>query len=331
MEDKKNNTKFNDYINNIENIVFEGGGIKGYVYISCLKEIIKNNPNFMNNIKGFAGTSIGSLMAAMFALKMDILEVEEKIIEISREDIYDYGSCCKSKLKALYNFYNFFGLIHGDVWEKILRNMFLEKSKECGLTRDLTFNDVYLIYETNLVIPAVNLNTEKIVWFSKDKTPNVPIYKAIACSSNIPGVFKPRKYDFNPDKENNKDLIVDGGLIVNYPIFVFDEININDPFKSKKCNMKTLGLKIMVESDEAKEEGTFHQEIKSVGNFSLNLINLLNDQLNKKHIKKNDWKRTLPILCPNFHISDLSLTDDKIEKLDEAGLIAFNKFKERFN
>ena len=40
-------------------------------------------------------------------------------LSVSNEDIYDYGSCCKSKIKALYNFYNYFGLIHGNIWEKV--------------------------------------------------------------------------------------------------------------------------------------------------------------------------------------------------------------------
>ena len=94
--------------------------------------------------------------------------------------------------------------------------------------------------------------------------------------------------------------------------------------------MKTLGLKIVTERDEALEEGNLRQDINSVSIFSLNIINLLNDQINRKHIKKNDWKRTLPILCPDFHLSDLTLTEDKIEKLDNAGIEAFKNFKENF-
>ena len=236
------------------------------------------------------------------------------------------------KLKH-YNFYNYFGLIHGDIWEKIIRETLLEKSKECGLVRDLTFNDVYFLFDSNLVIPAVNLNTEKVIWFSKDRTPNVPIYKAIACSSNIPGVFKPRKYDFNPDKPNingKYDYIVDGGLIVNYPVFVFDEPDVTESFISKNYNLKTLGLKLISDADDAKEEGTFRQDIKSCSSFSMNIINLLNNQINNKYIKKNDWKRTLPIRTPNYHLSDLELTDDKIESLEKSGIESYRIYKENF-
>ena len=38
------------YLENIENLVFEGGGIKGYVYISVLEKIIEYYPDFLKHI-----------------------------------------------------------------------------------------------------------------------------------------------------------------------------------------------------------------------------------------------------------------------------------------
>lgn len=79
--------------NSIDNLVFQGGGVKGISYLGVIGELQSINPRFLNNIKRIAGTSAGSLMALYLGLNMD-LETEIKPLLDK-----DYSALLDSDLK----------------------------------------------------------------------------------------------------------------------------------------------------------------------------------------------------------------------------------------
>ena len=54
----------------INNIVFSGGGIKGLIFIGCLKYLEENN--LLKNIKAISGTSIGGVFS--FLLNIGVIQ-----------------------------------------------------------------------------------------------------------------------------------------------------------------------------------------------------------------------------------------------------------------
>jgi predicted acylesterase/phospholipase RssA len=68
----------------LTHLVFGGGGVCGLVYIGAIRflEVEKLD----KHIRYVSGTSIGALFATLFALRIPMQVVEEKLIELLTED-----------------------------------------------------------------------------------------------------------------------------------------------------------------------------------------------------------------------------------------------------
>ena len=74
---------------NVENLVFSGGGIKGYAYVGVIKSLEERN--IISNIKNIAGTS-GSLFSLLICLKYSFKEIEKLSLNINLENINNVNS-----------------------------------------------------------------------------------------------------------------------------------------------------------------------------------------------------------------------------------------------
>lgn len=73
--------------NHIDNLVFQGGGVKGVAYIGVLEELAKmGTPNF----KRVAGTSAGALLALALALKLPIKDISQLLMIDFKTLLDDY-------------------------------------------------------------------------------------------------------------------------------------------------------------------------------------------------------------------------------------------------
>jgi len=303
----------------IENLVFEGGGIKCYAYIPALKNLLQYFPKFLKQIKGYAGTSAGSIIATFLCLDTDLDEITEIIKNFSEVEIIS-NSYFNFFWNIYYLFYRF-GMNSNQVLEELLKKTIRDRWFEITSIKDYdpTFYDIKDWLNKDLIITSSNINTQGLVYFSSSTTPNVPVYKAVLSSCCIPGIFNPVRYDFNPDK-SSRHYLVDGGLILNYPIFVFDSLDPYYSFKTDFVNKKTLGFVIITNNDMLNE-----RKIENFTNFSFNIINILSKQIAKNYMKENDWDRTIQIFTKHYEISDLNL-DNKIKDLDSNGKESINNF-----
>ena len=185
-------------INNIDTLVFSGGGVKGLYYIGIIKKL--EELNILKNINIITGTSIGAFFAALIS------------INFSSKDLIDFVLLFNlSKMKKIKssNFFSFFGIDDGNNLEIILENMFENK----GFAKEITFKQLYDKTKKELIISGVCINEKKCHYFSHKSTPNMNVIKAIRISTSIPIYFTPVLYE-------NK-LWVDGAIIDNYPIHLF--------------------------------------------------------------------------------------------------------------
>ena len=74
-------------LHNIENLVFQGGGVKGVAYVGVLEELETQNPDFLPKIKKIAGTSAGSMLALYLGLNMEVSEIKKLICD---EDFFNF-------------------------------------------------------------------------------------------------------------------------------------------------------------------------------------------------------------------------------------------------
>ena len=204
------------------------------------------------------------------------------------------------------------------------------------------FRDIYVV--------GTNLSTHFSEVFSVEKTPDVLLAEAVRISMSIPLFFTSRR-------SARGDVYVDGGVLNNYPVKLFDRERYIDEEKNKRrtayyeehnqrlasegihiskyvFNRQTLGFRL----DSGQEIGMFrdqkepvHSEIKNFRGFAKNLIFTLLDQQNQQHIHSDDWQRTIYIDASAAQTTEFNLTDEKKTALIEAGRKGVKEYFEWFD
>lgn len=300
----------------IEYLCFEGGGVKGFSYIGVINELEKMG--ILNQIKGVSGTSIGSLFAAMLAIGCTSEQIQSLRYTVDI-DHYKLDFC----LCTAYSIWKKFGIFSLDHLEKEFRKILIK-----FINPDITLEQLYSQTQKELVIVAACVNRKKAVYFHHKAFPNVKLIDAILCSVSVPIGFQPRKYDFL----GTPDYYVDGGLVDNFPIWVFNDMDAlykgNFDFVNKKAiNPKMLGIKVLCEN----ETHTPHihkgrSEIKSVIKLGSVLANTLLLQIERAGISKEYIQQTIAISTPDIYFLDFQLTDERKNYLVEKGVDSVKKY-----
>lgn len=177
--------------------LFGGGAIRGVSYIGAIKalEELGISPTT------FAGSSVGSIIAAMLAVGYTAEEMKDIFLKVN----FDLFKDISIGLGPI------FALSKGEVFlewvrELIEKKYYGDKYKK-GANRAVTFKDI----EKNLVIITTNLSNFECKEFSRFETPDYEIASAVRISCCMPGLMKPIEY--------NKTLLVDGDLQKSWPMW----------------------------------------------------------------------------------------------------------------
>ncbi|XP_048777511.2 uncharacterized protein LOC125681450 isoform X2 [Ostrea edulis] len=191
-----------------ENLVFEGGGAKGIAYPGALKAL--EDIGILQNIKRFAGTSVGSIVALMTALGYNSTEISQ----ITRRDLSEYYDARWGKLSLIPNLLRYLGW---QPFHSLYEHLGEIIERKLG-DKDATFEQLYKKTGKELCVVVTNVNNMEENYLHPKTTPKMPLRKAVRMSISIPGLMQPIKHtEF--DVEN---IYVDGGVLFNYPIECFD-------------------------------------------------------------------------------------------------------------
>lgn len=177
--------------------LFGGGAIRGVSYIGAVKamEELGITP------KTFAGSSVGSIFAALLAVGYTAEEMKQIFFKVNFDLFRDISIGLGPA----------FALSKGEVFLEWVRELiemkFYGDKYKKGANRAVTFKDI----DKNLVIITTNLSNFECKEFSKFETPDYEIASAIRISSCMPGLMKPIEY--------NKTLLVDGDLQKGWPMW----------------------------------------------------------------------------------------------------------------
>ena len=172
--------------------------------------------------------------------------------------------------------------------------------------------------------------------FSAEHTPKIPIADAIRISMSIPLFFVAKRLRGN--------ICVDGGILENYPIKLFDRKkyldsrNYSEPayyeransrLGINKCstssyayNKETLGFRL-----DTKEEISIlrehtqprHTKITDLFDYMSALINVFLESQRNSHLHSDDWARTVYIDTLGVSTTDFDLSGVKKNKLIQSG------------
>jgi predicted acylesterase/phospholipase RssA len=262
-------------------LVLSGGGVKGIAHIGALYALDKLN--YLDKFEEFAGTSIGSLMIAMY------------VIGYSPAEMYDFiklFNMAKLKDFSITNIGSF-GLDSGSRVEYVLKKIISKK----GFNENITLKELYDITKKKLIFTAVCLNTMKPCYISYDTYPDMPLYLSIRMSSSLPFIYCPVKYE-------NK-LYIDGGCIDNYPINIFKN-------ELGEVLDDVLGI-LLVDPENTMND------IDNLETYILRVLNCITIGM-QLYSKKGFEKRTIDIHVEMFNIINFDI-NDKIK--DELFLQGF--------
>jgi len=286
-------------------LVLEGGGILGIAFIGAYSALEAHG----YEINRIAGSSAGALMAALINSGLNSQELIELV---DRTDFSKFAK--KTKLTALPCIGKISSLFYNKgIYSNAQIKTWLDPilSQKSGLT----FKE-----DGQLKIIASDITNRKVMIIPDDlpyyglKETDFQISDAVVMSTAIPYYYEPIAL-----KNGEKiDYIVDGGLLSNFPIWIFDVEN--------QPRWPTFGIKIQ-------DQESFTSQGKT--GFISYTRDLVGSAINKDetaYVKDKDLVRTIIINHDN-HIktTDFDIDKDDIQYLFQCGYKSTMQFLSQFD
>lgn len=303
-----------DYVN----LVFEGGGIKGLAYCGAVKFL--EEQNIMKNIKNYAGSSAGAIIACLLSLGYNSDEIKNLM---ESTDFSAFIDDSKFMPKNLYNLIENMGIASGNTFENWIETCIKNKTGN----PDYTFKNLYDDKGIILITTGTNLNRGITIYFHKDSFPNMPIKTAVRISMSIPFLFEPCKYTML----DIDDLYVDGGCLDNFPLHLFDGKYPGDPqaiLNLVEPNPKTLGLKLTTSDEKNNLQVEKRQNINGIKDLIENLLSTFMTSNERHLMRPSYWLRTISISVPDIPITQFTIDDKIKQSLNNSGYDCAKSFFE---
>lgn len=283
---------------NYRAVIFQGGGPNGIVYGGTLK--VLEDAGIRKSLTHFAGTSIGSVFAALAAVGAP---AENVLQDIMNTDF--------SRFSADPLFLNYatipsrWGLYNGAIFENWVADLLDRYTGD----RNITLQGVWDKYGSELVIPTCSLDGLSTHYQCRTSDPELRVCDAIRYSTTIPLAFQAVS-----DRDGN--YCIDGGFGDNYPLDVFDTVV--DP-------LSVVGFKNMT-ADQTEDNIIIHKLPFTITNMVsyvtavLYMASVFADRNKILLMKPNTyWERTIRLLSPNKQLTDFNITDDEKKNYIEIG------------
>jgi len=288
-----------------KNLVFEGGGVKGVAYVGALQALEERG--VLEQVTRVGGASVGGINALLLSLRYTPEQVRRIIWKLDFKTFLDDSW---GVLRDTRRFLRSFGWYRGDFFRAWAADLIGGRAGN----PDATFNDLRQAGFRDLYLVGTNVSTGFSEVFSPEHTPRMRVADALRISMSIP-------FFFTAVRLMRRDLYVDGGLLRNFPVRLFDREKYLDPDcrgrhsfspdyyaqdnRSRPrssspylFNKETLGFrldardKISVFRDGAEPQ---RREIADLFDFVGAVVSTALDVQQAVHLESDDWQRTIYI------------------------------------
>lgn len=299
----------------IADAVFEGGGVKGIALIGAL-DVMESYGYRWQNV---AGTSVGSIVASLVAVNLSALEIYDILLKKDYNKLLNLRKFSKSNFKNYLNVFFENGMYSSDYIKEWIDSILSEK---LNLKRSVLFKDLIIPNQNGILLNnikykrkyklhviAADITNGKMLILPEDiadygvNPDELKVCDAVQMSISLPLFFKPVKLK-NPD--GTISLIVDGGILSNYPVWLFDS--------GTSPQWPTIGFKLAGSREEHYQNNTDNtlQYIKAI-------ISTMLEAQDDVHIKSMDYLRTLKIDSLDVHATDFNITPEKALEVYTSG------------
>lgn len=285
--------------------VFEGGGVKGIAFVGAIQEAERRGYSFQN----VAGTSAGAIIAALLVAGYTGDELEELLDEMPFQTLNPTGW---GKVPFIGKGLNV--LIKNGIYSGMeIETWMQDKLKKKGIYR---FGD---LAPNRLSIIASDITNGRIMQIPQDleayklNPQSFSIARAVRMSSTIPYFFQP--VIIRQGKQ--KIVIVDGGLLSNFPVWIFDS--------KESPQWPTFGFRLRGSDcyDPAKITGPFSMYVA--------ILSTMREAHDRRYVNPEDAVRTMFIPADDIRATDFSMTANEKEKLIALGQQEAQKFFDHWN
>jgi predicted acylesterase/phospholipase RssA len=207
-----------------------GGGVNAIAHIGVLEELHKEE--YLKLVEEWIGISAGSLLAMCLVAGYTMQEAREFLTGFDFNELSDPDSAPGWVVNA--------GFDTGNRLQRLVCALLNEK----GYGPETTFAELYERSGMKLRVYATDLNSATLVEYSPASTPTYPLAYAVRASMSIPYYFQPVTCP------QTGHMLVDGGVITNYPLAWMSEADRADTlaicFWNKVKAKETLELMDMV-------------------------------------------------------------------------------------
>jgi len=315
-----------------KNLVFEGGGVKGMAYSGAMEILAEKG--ILQKIERVGGTSAGAINSILVGLNYSVDDMKEVLWKLNFNDLMDNQWGLIEGLPRLAGKY---GWYKGDFFRRWIGEIIRRKTG----SSEASFADIDAQKEQkgfkDLYIIGTNLSTHFSEVFSNEKTPHMPVADAVRISMSIPLFFASKRAG------RRGDVYVDGGVLANYPVKLFDREKYvqenkrsTDYYEAHNKKLQEKGIKISkyvynqetlgFRLDSREEIGVFrdqkepaHHKIKSFVAYAKGLVQTIIDHQLNLHLHSDDWQRTIYIDASAAKTTEFDLSDEKKAALVEAG------------
>ncbi len=293
--------------------VFEGGGVKGIGLVGAVAAAEERGYLWQN----LAGTSAGAIVAALLAAGYSAGELKEIMSELDYRNFKDPGLLDRIPVAGpLLSLLLEQGIYEGNFLQDWIGGLLKSKGLE-------TFGQLVMPeqaenprYKFKLRVIASDITQGRMLVLPQDiadygmRPEDLNIAFAVRMSMSIPFFFEP--VTLKDTRTGQTSYIVDGGLLSNFPVWLFDTEGIP--------RWPTFGFKL------AEPEEGAPNRIRGPVSLLAALFSTMMEAHDARYIKDNDFVRTVAVPTLGIKTTEFDISRERSESLYKSGQEAAQKF-----
>lgn len=312
-------------------LVFEGGGVKGLGLVGALSVLEERG----YKPQSVAGSSAGALLAALLGAGYTAAELREIFLDFDFASVQDTSwedriPLIGTPLSLLKDQ----GIYEGKVLLEYVRRLLAERGVYSfgELVNHANAGEERHRYKAQVIASDITGRRLLVLprdapWLGVEEPESFDVALAVRMSTSIPFYFEP--VEFHNPATGRKHLIVDGGVLSNFPVWLFDS--------REEPRWPTFGLRLVEPEPELPLDRRMQPTTRSLGglgttiDYVKSLVYTMLEAHDRLYIETADFARTIPIPTLGVRTTDFDLPRERRLELYEAGRAAAEKFLETWS
>jgi NTE family protein len=308
-------------------LVFQGGGVKGIGLVGAYSVLEEQGYQPQNT----AGASAGAITAALIAAGYTAEELHEILGTLDFSDFKDRGwEDYFPFIPVTISILKDRGVYEGAAFSEWMRDKLAKKNvRTFGDLIRPGYEDAELRYRYKAQVIVSDVTERQLLVLPRDadqlgygNADDLEVALAVRMSMSIPFFFEPVK--FTHLKSGREHLIVDGGMLSNFPVWLFDVE------EGEEAQQPTFGMRLVEPDPRASlAKGVSGRgRALMVVDYIRSLVETMMEAHDRFAMRESDFKRTIDIDTLGVRTTEFELAKDpgRVEALYQSGRSAAEEF-----